>query len=285
MAPNYTVLDGPVGTELLRRGIPTPLPLWSATAIDEAPDVLAEIHRDYALAGATVHSTNTFRTSPWALRAVGREADAPRLTRDAVRIARSAVPSTHRVAGCLAPLEDCYSPGLSPAASIARPALGEAADLLAAAGVDLILCETFPHPGEALLALDAAAATGLPVWVSLTPGPSGDLLDDATILRVGMRAMNAGADAVLVNCGRPDRIATAIAALAKEGVPTGGYGNVGEPDPVQGWRSEGESAPDPYADAVLGWVRSGASIVGGCCGTTPAHIARINQRLRGSLAP
>ncbi len=282
---SLTIIDGPVGTELLRRGVPTPLPLWSASAIEDAPEVLAAIHADYAAAGATVHTTNTFRTSPWALRKMGRGADARRLTLGAARIARDAVPVEHRIAGCLAPLEDCYSPGLSPAARVARPALGSAADLLAEAGVDLILCETFPHPGEALLALEAARATGLPVWVSLTPGPGGDLLDDDAIVRAAVAAVEGGAEAVLVNCGRPHRLRTAIAAVAAEGICTGGYGNVGEPDDQQGWRSEGDSAPEPYAVDVADWIAAGASIVGGCCGTTPAHIAALTLAVRGSPEP
>src|SRR5512135_147134 len=57
-----TILDGPIGTELAARGVPTPAPAWSAWAIDHAPEVLAAIHRDYAAAGATVHTANTFRT-------------------------------------------------------------------------------------------------------------------------------------------------------------------------------------------------------------------------------
>lgn len=272
------LLDGPVGTELLRRGVPTPLPLWSAHAIDTAPDVLAAIHADYAAAGATVHTANTFRCTPWALAKAGRS-DAARLVRGAVEIARSAVPRDHTVAGSLAPLEDCYSPHLSPPPAEARRGLRDAAELLAAADVDLLLCETFPHPGEALLAAEAAAATGLPVWLSLTPGPFGELLDDLTILDVARRAVAVGAERVLVNCGRPGRLTSAVRLLADAGIPTGAYGNVGEPDAVQGWRSEGPSAPGPYADTVRGWVAAGAEVIGGCCGTTPAHIAALAAQL------
>ena len=71
----------------------------------------------------------------------------------------------------------------------------------------------------------------------------------------------------------------------QEGICTGGYGNVGEPDDQQGWRSEGDSAPEPYAGAVAEWIAAGASIVGGCCGTTPAHIAAVTSAVRGSLEP
>jgi len=275
MDPSLVILDGPVGTELARRGVPTPLPLWSATAIETAPDVLAAVHRAHSEAGATVHTANTFRTAPYSLAKAGREADAPQLTARAIAIARGAVFPGHRIAGCLAPLEDCYSPHRSPPPPVAERAHTAMARLLADGGCDLILCETFPHPGEALIAVRAAVATGLPVWLALTPGPTGDLLGDDAIVACARSAIAAGAAAVLVNCGRPARLTTAIGALHSAGVPTGGYGNVGEPCSQQGWRSEGDSAPAAYAEAVAGWIHLGARIVGGCCGTTPEHIAAL----------
>jgi len=75
--PEHVILDGALGTELARRGVPTPLPLWSAAAIDSAPQVLSAIHRDYAEAGATVHTANTFRTGPWTAERAGRGAPPP----------------------------------------------------------------------------------------------------------------------------------------------------------------------------------------------------------------
>src|SRR5579883_1481352 len=100
------VLDGPLGTELARRGVATPAPAWSAHALDVAPEVVAAIHRDYVAAGATVHTTNTFRTKR---RSVGDRWE--ELLKRAVRIARESVGEL-RVAGSIAPLEDCYRPDL-----------------------------------------------------------------------------------------------------------------------------------------------------------------------------
>jgi S-methylmethionine-dependent homocysteine/selenocysteine methylase len=269
------LLDGPVGTELARRGVPTPLPFWTAGAIETAPEVLSAIHAAYAEAGATVHTANTFRTGPHSMRLHPDPERWRRLTDAAVQIARAAVPPEHLVAGSMAPLEDCYSPHLSPPPEVARAAHARMADGLRDAGADLLLVETFPHTGEALLAVDAAMATGLPVWLSLTVGPSGDLVPDEA-LRVTMAAAVAeGVAAVLLNCARPGRITELLSHLVGLGVPFGAYGNVGEPDPLHGWRSEEESAPGPYASEVRGWLDAGAGIVGGCCGTTPEHIAAL----------
>ena len=284
-----TLLDGPVGTELARRGVPTPLPLWSATAIDSAPSALARLHADYAGAGATVHTANTFRTDPWTLRRVGLEERSAELTTLAVRIARGAVPQQHSVAGSISPLEDCYRPDLSPPLPVCRTEHARQVRALADAGVDLLLCETFPHPGEALAALDVALEVGLPVWLSLTPGPFGDLLGDEELLATLDEAARRGADAVLINCARPEHLSRLLPKLAEigreHGVELGAYGNVGEPDDAVGWRNDGPARPAPYALAAEAWVRAGATIVGGCCGTTPAHVSATAAALNRSSSP
>ncbi len=273
------LLDGPIGTELLRRGVATPLPLWSANALWEAPEVLVAIHGDYARAGATVHTANTFRTAAWALRPAGLAERAEELTALAVSLTRRAVPAHHQVGGSMAPLEDCYRPDLSPPPGVARMAHRQQAEALRAAGVDLILCETFPHLGEARIASEEAAATGLPVWLSVTAGPDGGLLEPAALRAFALDAHGLGLSALLVNCVAPDLLLPLLVELRASGLPLGGYGNVGAPDPVQGWRSEGGGGPQAYADAAFQWLAEGASILGGCCGVGPEHIAAIADRL------
>src|SRR5262245_30418452 len=106
------LLDGGTGTELLRRGYRTTLPLWSAGALLDRPDLVAAIHADYAKAGAEIVTANTFRTNVRALRKAGLEARAPELNRLAVKLARDS--GAPFVAGSIAPLEDCYRPDLVP---------------------------------------------------------------------------------------------------------------------------------------------------------------------------
>jgi S-methylmethionine-dependent homocysteine/selenocysteine methylase len=273
-----TILDGPLGTELLARGAPTPPPLWSALALTEAPEVVRSIHQAYAEAGATVHTANTFRTKR--RQAGERWAE---LVRIAVRLARSAVPSGHLVAGSIAPLEDCYRPDLSPVDP--RPEHRELARALADAGVDLLLCETFPHPGEAVVAVEEAAATGLPVWASFTAGPDADLLTPEAVREGAARAIRAGASAVLVNCVPASKTRPFVEALAGAGLgaPFGAYANAGSVDESMGWRSPedtGDEAAEAYLALASGWAEAGASILGGCCGTGPAHIKALARRFR-----
>ncbi|MCB9663030.1 MAG: homocysteine S-methyltransferase family protein [Alphaproteobacteria bacterium] len=266
--PGVIVLDGALGTLLAARGVPAPPPAWSAAAVRSHPEVLRDIHRAYAAAGAQVHTAATFRTTP---RAVG--ADAWPLTRDAVALAREAVPADHRVAGSLAPLEDCYRPDLSPPSP--GPEHARHAEHLARAGVDLVLVETFAHVGEALAATEAALRTGLPVWTALSPGYRGDLLDPHALADGARAAAALGAERVLVNCLPAIGAAPFVAALAAVGVPWGIHANAGAPE--DGLHHGQPGAAEAYGRLAAGWAAAGASVIGGCCGTGPAHIACVTS--------
>jgi S-methylmethionine-dependent homocysteine/selenocysteine methylase len=270
-----TILDGPMGTALLEAGVPTPAPRWSAAALELAPAAVAAVHAAHAGAGADVLTANTFRTTE---RAWGR-GWAERVDQ-AVALARAAAGTGCRVAGSIAPLEDCYRPDLSP--PDAGPEHAALAERLAAAGCDLLLCETFPHEAEALAAVRAGLRTGLPVWLALTAGPDADLLTPAQVGRAARRAVDLGAAAVLVNCVPASRTLPFVQALAGCGVPFGAYANAGAPEEGMGW------GPAPDADArylrfAATWVDVGATLIGSCCGT-PASVTAALSRRYGSRA-
>lgn len=274
-----TILDGPIGSLLADRGVATPPPLWSAAALASAPAVVRDLHREYAAAGARIHTANTFRTRQ---RQAGAQWET--LTRLAVQLAREAVPQGHLVAGSLAPLEDCYRPDLSPRDP--RPEHRAMARALAAAGVDLLLCETFPHVGEALIAVEEAAATGLPVWLALTAGPDGSLLTAKVVGEGARAAASRGARAVLVNCTAASLTLPYVEAIGEQlagAVPFGAYANAGGAD--EGWgAADDPAAVARYLDFARAWVDCGATITGSCCGTGPAHIAAL-ARTFGPAAP
>lgn len=266
------ILDGAIGTELISRGLELGTPDWSARAVAEAPELLAEIHRDYVKAGATLHTANTFRTQ---LRALGeRWVD---VLGAAVRIARDAVPQGCAVLGSMAPVEDCYRPDLSPGAA-ARPQHREIASALANAGCDLLLCETFANGAEAVVAVEEALATGLPAWLSLTAGPFGDLLSPAQLARIGADAVSTGIERLLVNCIAATQIGAYVDAIASLGVPIGVYANAGREDEALGWGATSPRAAEAYAELAQRWKDAGASVIGGCCGTGPLHIRALAER-------
>jgi S-methylmethionine-dependent homocysteine/selenocysteine methylase len=276
-AASPVILDGPMGTELARRGTDMPplaLPAWSAAAVESAPQAIAAIHREYARAGATVHTANTFRCRR---RAVGERWE--ELARQAVRIARASVPAGQRVAGSIAPLEDCYRPDLSPGVA-SRADHAAMARALVDSGVDLLLCETFPHPIEACVAVDAAVETGAETWVALTAGPDGSLMTPAAMRAAARSCVEAGARAVLVNCVAARRTLVYVRQLAGLGVPFGAYANAGEEADGMGWgAADDPRAATAYASLARSWIDAGATLVGGCCGTGPAHIRAMVSAL------
>lgn len=264
-----------MGTELGARGVATPAPGWSAYALEMAPRVVAAIHADYARAGATVHTANTFRTKR---RQLGARWE--RLARSAVAIARRAVPPGHRVAGSIAPLEDCYRPDLSPPADVARREHSELARALADAGADVLLCETFPNAREARVAVEEAARTGVETWVALTAGPDADLMTPAAMGEAARACVESGATVVLANCMPAERTLAYVEALARAGAPFGAYANAGRLD------SWGHASIDEYLQHARTWVAAGATVLGSCCGTYPLYIVDLaTEFCEGRKAP
>ncbi|MEK7315051.1 MAG: homocysteine S-methyltransferase family protein [Candidatus Eisenbacteria bacterium] len=279
------ILDGAMGTELDRRGVKTPLPLWSAQALLDAPEVVRAIHEDYLRAGADVITANTFRTTARTMRRARRkEDDAIRLTRLAVDLAHQARTNVVRgrevwIAGAMAPLEDCYQPEIAPEFDVAAAEHGIQAARLAAAGVDLLLVETMNSITEAVVATRAAVATGLPVFVSFIARSdreiwSGEGLDDA------VRSVDDfHPDAILVNCVPAETAERCLEAMSRETqTPIGCYPNAGHPDLDHGtWRHDDEKTPEWFAAHAMSWIRRGALVVGGCCGTGPGHIRALRE--------
>jgi S-methylmethionine-dependent homocysteine/selenocysteine methylase len=280
------VLDGALGTELLRRGVKTPLPLWSAQALLDAPDTVRAIHEDYIRAGADILTVDTFRTTSRALGKVGRSGEADRLTERAVTLAREAAENARGgreilLAGALAPLEDCYRPELMPDATTAEKEHAEQAVRLVRRGVDLILIETMNSTAEAKAALRGAKPTGVPVLVSFLCRSARELWNGESLAGAVQAVEALKPDAILVNCVSPDVAGECVAEMARvTRIPLGCYPNAGEPDMESGtWRFDPRWTPEKFAEAAGGWVARGAQIVGGCCGTNPEHIRALKVAL------
>jgi len=267
--PRPLILDGATGTELERRGVDCALPLWSARALLECPERVAEIHADYVEAGAGLLTANTFRTQRRTLERAGLGAEAARLTALAVELAREAARAAGRpvfVAGSAPPLEDCFRPERVPDDAALRREHAEHAGHLAAAGVDAILIETMNSAREAVAAARAARRAGLPAVVCFACGEGARLLSGEP-LRDALAAVGAEAPAAVgVNCLPPSRVPACLEVLAEQALPFAVYANAG--------RGETCSPADLLACART-WVAAGARLVGGCCGTTPAHLRRL----------
>jgi homocysteine S-methyltransferase len=276
------LLDGATGTELERRGLRTHLPLWTATAARDAPGLLLAIQQDYVTAGADVLTACTFRTTRYTLSRSGLSTEAAWLTCEAVEIARSAAASVHRsvlVAGSIGPLEDCYAPDRTPDDTILEREHESHATHLAEANADILLVESMPTAREAAIATRAAIRTGLPVVTSLLARPGAQLYDRSPLRVVLATLASLPVRLVAVNCCSLAACDDAIPVLSEYGLPFGAYPNAGDPDGSFG-NTPAPLAPEALDSAARRWLEQGASLVGGCCGTEPTHIAGLRHVLR-----
>ncbi|MEM9783993.1 MAG: homocysteine S-methyltransferase family protein [Pseudomonadota bacterium] len=291
------LLDGGMGQELVRRSGRAPTPLWSTQMMLEAPELVIDLHRDFAEAGADVLTLNNYAMTRPRLAHAGLESrflDLQQAAIDAASAARSSAAvggRPIRLAGCLPPLVSSYRPDLALPAEDLRAQYRE---LVAVQGpqVDVMLCETMPTIAEAVIATEAGVESGLETWCALTVEDadglklrSGEALEDAMIA-----VRHAGAAALLINCSSPEAVGQALSALSTAALPTGGYANgfvhthcLAPGATVAAFEAREDMGVEHYADHVMGWIAAGATIVGGCCEIGPAHIAEIAGRL--SLAP
>jgi S-methylmethionine-dependent homocysteine/selenocysteine methylase len=279
------VLDGATGTELERRGAPCSLPLWSARALVEDPALVERIHRAYVEAGAEIVTANTFRTQRRTLARGGLGERAAELTALAVALARRALGDTGFVAGSMPTLEDCWRPDLVPDDDVLAREHAEHAAHLADAGADLLLVETLNTIREARAAVFAARATGLPVWVSFSCDARAQLLSGEPLAAALEAVAPLAPDLVGVNCLPPAHVATALPVLAASQRCFGVYANLGPPVGDAGDARKHDEPPEAFAAHALDWIAAGARVVGGCCGTRPAHIAAIVRALAGAHHP
>lgn len=274
------VLDGAMGTELQRRRVDTGLPLWSARALMTHPETVLRIHREYAEAGADILTANTFRTTPRTFKKAGGADSSESLTALAVALARKAADEdagrTVLVAGSIAPLEDCYRPDLVPSEGELQEEHALQASRLARAGVDFVLLETMGTIREAVIALGAARETGNEVVVSFICKEHGRLFGGEPLADAVRAVARLKPAMVSLNCLPVRQVDETIDALkAAWPGPWALYANAGRPEDLDSGVIATAVSPDEYAEHAKRWLSEGARIVGGCCGTTPAHVAAL----------
>ena len=287
------LLDGGMGRELRFRGVNVLNSIWSANALITAPEIVQQIHQDYIRAGADIITTNTYGIIRSNLAKEGIEDRFEELNLLACNLAaqaRQADEASILIAGSLPPLSGSYRPDLVGEDEDIIPLYREQADLLAPQ-VDLLLCETMSSAAEARAAVTAAFQTGKPVWVAWTlhEDRSGRLRSGETIGQAVAALSDLPVSGYLANCCAPESITKALPQLLETGISHfGGYANTFQPIP-EDWKLDGNKQsdgfldlrsdldPDSYGEYVSHWLQAGATVVGGCCGTGPAHIARIKK--------
>jgi len=297
---DVTLLDGGMGKALEEIGAPFRQPEWSALALIEAPDFVTRAHQDFVDAGAEVIITNNYAVVPFHLGDEGFDAAGDELVDRSGRLARQVADGADgvRVAGSIPPLFGSYEPDrFDPERA---PALLARIAGALTPHVDLFVAETQSSVAEARASLAAAAPFGKPMWVSATledgGGPAGvaawaeaaRLRSGESVAELCAAAEAADVAAVLFNCSQPEVMAEAVrqarAALPAT-IAVGAYANAFDDKPeeyaanevVLGHRDDIDDGG--FVEFVQAWIAAGATLVGGCCGVMPRHIAAV----RGAL--
>jgi S-methylmethionine-dependent homocysteine/selenocysteine methylase len=299
------LLDGGTGSELQRRGVDLSkgvtseddgtLGAWSANGLRDAPEVVRTIHEDYLRVGADIITANSYNTNRGQLATLGHADEMEELSRLAVELAveaRNRMNPDAYVAGSIAPTNRFplgWDPDrVAPPDQLARD-WGDQIAVLAEAGSDLILIETMSAIFQLIPAVDAARASGLPVFLGIHPTLEGTMTSGETIEQLVAALEERMPDAVLLMCRSPEDVSATLPNLrdAFSG-PTGAYANTGygrSEDASSGQYHTidiGANTPQRYARFCEEWIQMGAQMIGGCCATTPEHIAALRPLVKGA---
>ena len=286
-------MDGAFGTVLHGRGVPIDQSFDAVNLTN--PALVAEIHRGYIDAGSDLIETNTFGANRFKLMEHGQQQQVEAINRAAVAIARRVIAGSFRevlLAGSIGPLGVRLAPLGRVTVAEAEAAFGEQiAALVGGAagesdqpGIDLLIIETMSDIKEVEAAVSAARAVApdLPIIAQMT-----FTRDDKTLLGYPPDALathlaRLEVDAVGINCsGGPAQVLRLIGVvrqLAPE-IPISAAPNAGWPEQMAGGRVMYPATPDYFGDYARAFVEAGVSLIGGCCGTTAAHIRAMRQAL------
>ncbi len=282
LAEGTLVFDGAMGTMIYARGV------YLNRCFDElnlsAATLVRSIHEEYVAAGAEVIETNTFGAHRLKLGPHGLEAQVRRINREGVRIAREAARGRALVAGAIGPLGKPLAPLGNLPPEEAEAAYREQAEGLLEGGVDLFLIETMPSLGQAKTALAAVRSLtkAVPVAVSLTFNEEGDTIYGDQVEDVVRELEALEVPMIGANCSQgPQAMLDTVqrmAAVART-ARLSAMPNAGAPALVEG-RYVYLCTPEYMAIWSRRFLEAGVSVVGGCCGTTPAHIRDLVSAVR-----
>lgn len=286
---NVLLIDGAMGTELQKRGVPMDKVAWSGAAVLTHPDTVRETHEDYIRAGARVIVTNTFGSTRQMLEPAGYGDQVEAVHRGAVNLARRARDNVADQSVAIAGSISTEPPAFDRNAFLPREkelaAYREAAGLLADAGVDLIALEMINDTTHASLAMRAALETGLPVWlgVGCKRRADGKIVSfdhaDLELVTILDELIPMGPTLVNIMHSAIDAVPSAIQLVRKRWAgPVGVYPESGyftKPN----WNFVDIISPADLAAEAIGWVAAGAQLLGGCCGTSPDHIRALQAAL------
>src|ERR1039457_2143291 len=275
--------DGAIGTMLYAKGVSLDANFEHLNLV--RPGIVLELHREYITAGSGVIETNTFGANYSKLQAIGLDNKVRAINLQGAQIARNAAKDTGVfVAGSVGPLVRIKGEEKELSGDEMTAIFREQCLALAEGGVDIFILETFADPAQIICALKAARETGLPVVASMTFPEGGRSVGGAEVESIAHQLAAAGADVIGVNCGAgPLEVLRNIKRMAQATeLPLAAYPNSGFPEYLDG-RFIYRATPEYFASMALEMAAAGASLIGGCCGTTPEHIHGMAEALKEIL--
>lgn len=276
-----TILDGATGTLLAAHGMP--LSASESLWVFEHPEITKEIKKAYLDAGSQIIYAPTFSANREKLKQFGLEKDIEKLNRTAVEITRDAVGGKALVAGDIGMSGVMLEPYGDYEYEDLVEVYKEQMEIIKNAGCDLFVIETMMNIEETEAALEACAAVcDLPVMVTMTFEGNGRTLYGATPEDAAKALAAKGADAIGANCSTgPDKMLGVIEKLAAVSeVPVIAKPNAGLPVPLADGNVRYDVKPEEFVCEMKKIIEAGATIVGGCCGTTPEYIKALVSAVR-----
>jgi homocysteine S-methyltransferase len=281
LASEIIIGDGAMGTLLYSRGVPLDANFEYLNLIDS--DLVRGVHADYVDAGAQLLETNTFGANALRLGAIGLEKKVRVINEAGARLARAAAGPERFVAGAVGPLIRPRGESGEITPEQKKEVLREQMEALAQGGVDLFILETFSALDDLETALAIAGELGLPTVAQMAFLEEGRSREGVSAEEAARRLDAAGAAVLGANCGSGPRDLLKVLSRmgAVSALPLSAFANSGFPQYVDG-RYIYLATPEYFAAMGREMAAAGASLVGGCCGTTPDHIRALAQALAGA---
>lgn len=273
------VLDGPMGTLLIERGVNLGSKLWSALALINNPEEVKKIHSEYIQSGADIITTNTFRTNPYAVKLSGTNYSFQELVRKAVQFAKESINAANKkilIAGSNAPADDCYLTKriMSKDEQIENHYLH--IQYLIEAGVDFILNETFGDKEEIEIVCSICKEFHFPFAVSVLINSELKTFFGQNLFETIEMIFNYEPNFISLNCTRPEFILQALEIL-NDFKPFGVYPNLGSIESFQSGKLVRDFTDSQLNDFVKKLIDNGVRVIGVCCGGNPNDIKLIRK--------
>jgi len=285
------ILDGAIGAELEKNGAKMHKDLWCGTCSIESPDLVKKVHEEYILAGADIITTNTYATTPIAMKQYGFNDQINDFNKKSVQLAKEAVKNSNKdvaIAGSVSTFGSLYKYGLE----AMKPGFKEQLKILSGEGVDLIILEAMSSQADIVeTIIECSLESKLPVWLSISCviddktnklmlGYNDTVDSDTNVYEDFETSINSFSkihDGPILIAHSDIKVTGQAVKIAKKkfnGV-LGAYPNRGHYEKPH-WKFIDNITPSEYLENARSWVKNGAQIIGGCCGVGVEEIKAIS---------